>query len=54
VTSVIVYLMKMKGCGRKRSLRDFNNCILMKMNRKGFGRKRLLRDFSNCTFNKNE
>ena len=26
--SVIVHLMKMnrKGCGRKRSLRDFNNC----------------------------
>ena len=28
VTSVIVHLMKMnrKGCGRKRSLSDFNNC----------------------------
>ena len=28
VTSVIVHLMKMngKGCGRKSSLRGFNNC----------------------------
>ena len=28
VTSVIVHLMKMnrKGCGRKWSLRDLNNC----------------------------
>ena len=28
VISVIVHLMQMskKGCGRKRSLRDFNNC----------------------------
>jgi hypothetical protein len=28
LTSIIVYIMKMnrKGCGRKRTLRDFSNC----------------------------